>query len=263
MNYKDKGIIEGQLFIIDPVNQMLVEEADRGNMLKYSQMESDGTFYNFYYNTERRCLVKEMPNSPRQTEQANIIRVKLKQDLANLESRSLDYSDEINKNSYRYGNRFIYLGKAFEHLVQLRQDYLQMNIGGVVYEIHADAGVLFKRSDGKTIEMWKLDKSTDSEGASWHQGYYNIRSEEVVSEKSAVANPKDTIFFRVPEMKVLDPVGTALKEGKVPYIYLNEFPVNKTQKAELLTLIESPLKNSIGLKQKPSGPKLKKRRLIR
>lgn len=222
IEYHDKLILGEDLLVIHPRIGRLVDLNNTGNVIEYAEMTPAQDHCYFIYNKAEKCLA---PNSfIGYNNQDDFVMVSIPKAVLELKhAYSLRGNDEINAKSIQNQQGFQMLGLRYaERMLGITP---QVKIGYSDYYFRLAEGTLGRSLAIPELYLQNLQKITTKDGT-FYEGLYNFKSHELVERLPLSQNPyEDHYWMRIPEENILDPVGNAIKEGRPPYTYLNQHPL--------------------------------------
>lgn len=232
----DKIVIAGRLFEIDAKNRMLVDVADKGNILLYEHMHSNKVSLDFVYDRETRRIALSAPISD-VGKGGDTVSVRI--------PRGIAYQEYSEGNVKYVFNNVLSVDRGFYLLEELYRDRLAgvlpvMRIAGDFFEVDGKSGTVREELTGNPLQLEHAVKVEQADGI-FYQGYYNEEHKNLIAvDMSATSLPKNTVWVEFPSLQRLDPVGAAIKDGKEPYAYLGGGST-RVYNALVVRIIESPL----------------------
>ena len=219
VEYFDKVVLNHSLFRFDPDRSRLVDLEQSSNFLRYDHMKSDGLQLKFIYDERNRCIHQgSWPDGDNE----HLSKIVLPIGVARLKhGQELKVYDQINNVSQRHGYGFQKLGELYaDRVLGIKP---KIELPGKTYYLHTDTNMLGSTLNSGTLPLCELTLKEDKFGRML-EGFYSIEQQKFLKfDPDNQAALLGTYLVQLPELRVLDCIGVAEKEGKQKYYYLNEY----------------------------------------
>lgn len=236
--YADKVIIDSTMFVVK--SDRLANPNDAGQNYLFKDMEWNDFTVKVPY---QRNSIEEDKHGNENKES-----IRLPKEVLNRTAHER-YYDILNRQSYIFNWGFALLGEGYQQRMERNRAYVR--VGETFFDVNTAKNRLIGIHNGEVLDLDEFKKVQNGR-KNLLTAYYDTDLKKIVgTEPDDIKRPEHTIYLKVPEMKVLDPVGVALMEGKAAYHYLNAHSIDSKNAIDALDLRYSPAARLVGNLAKP------------